>query len=595
MIGIIKEFYNNLNNNREEINLLEEEGVRKYILFILFVSAFLCLPLLLPGYYWGHDGLFPLYRLVSMDEAFKSGQIPIKVLPNLVNGFGYGWNIFYAPLAYDVTFVIHKLGLPILASMKVFLFLTIFLSGLFMYFFVKKLSKDNTMSTIAAIFYMTSPYRLVDIYVRSAYAESLTFVFLPLIFLGLYNIIYEDGKKYPILGLGLGGLILSHNITALFSIIFIAIFLVISFKVFYKFPRKILCLLKATFLTFLLSAYFVIPLIEHMLYGSYAVFKKYYMATPASVYDNSVHFFQLFLSFYNSFAGSLPLNNTENEMAFPLGTVIVIFVLASFFLIRFKDKIKRTFLPYLLCGVVATLMTTWIFPWKYMPDFMIYIQFPWRLLVFSAFFFSVFAAIFFYGIKREYRFNIILAIAIITCAFSVPFMALRYDPTVSEKNVLPYEDITKSYVLGYTCGGEYLPQKAIDNQDYLKKRDRSVKVLQGNAKISNSSTSGSIINFDVQTTSKEAVLEIPFIYYLGYKGYAVASDGSKKEIIISESKNGFCEIKMESSAKVKIYYRGTTAGIISFALSILALLFSIFILVKRKIKYHMVKGNVKGL
>jgi len=41
---------------------------------------------------------------------------------------------------------------------------------------------------------MTNPYLLYDIYVRMALGEIISFVFLPLLFYGLYNIIYQDKK-----------------------------------------------------------------------------------------------------------------------------------------------------------------------------------------------------------------------------------------------------------------------------------------------------------------------------------------------------------------------------------------------------------------
>ena len=74
-----------------------------YCLLIAAVAIYLIYPLLGSGYFVGHEGLGPQYRAFGIAQAVESGQFPAKVLPNLVNGFGYGWNIFYPPLAYDLT------------------------------------------------------------------------------------------------------------------------------------------------------------------------------------------------------------------------------------------------------------------------------------------------------------------------------------------------------------------------------------------------------------------------------------------------------------------------------------------------------------
>jgi len=62
------------------------------------VGLYVCAPLFGDGYFFSHEEFFPFYRVKGIDLAVASGQIPPKVLPNLANGFGYGWNIFYPPL-----------------------------------------------------------------------------------------------------------------------------------------------------------------------------------------------------------------------------------------------------------------------------------------------------------------------------------------------------------------------------------------------------------------------------------------------------------------------------------------------------------------
>ena len=57
-----------------------------------------------------------------------------------------------------------------------------------MYSFSKKLTKNKLIATLIAILYMLMPYHLTDMYIRNAIGEFLSYIFVPLVFLGLYNL-----------------------------------------------------------------------------------------------------------------------------------------------------------------------------------------------------------------------------------------------------------------------------------------------------------------------------------------------------------------------------------------------------------------------
>ena len=68
------------------------------------------------------------------------------------------------------------------------MFLLSFLSGIAMYEFVKNITKNNNAAILAGILYVLAPYRLTDMYMRVAISELASFVFLPVLFQGMYNI-----------------------------------------------------------------------------------------------------------------------------------------------------------------------------------------------------------------------------------------------------------------------------------------------------------------------------------------------------------------------------------------------------------------------
>ena len=56
-----------------------------------------------------------------------------------------------------------------------------------MYKTLKEITRNKDVAVLAGILYMTFPYHLTDLYTRNALGEYMSFIFIPLVFLGLYN------------------------------------------------------------------------------------------------------------------------------------------------------------------------------------------------------------------------------------------------------------------------------------------------------------------------------------------------------------------------------------------------------------------------
>lgn len=61
-----------------------------------------------------------------------------------------------------------------------------------MYCFVNKLTKSKEVGAFTAILYMLMPYHLNDMYIRNALGEFRSYIFIPLVFLGLYKIFQKE-------------------------------------------------------------------------------------------------------------------------------------------------------------------------------------------------------------------------------------------------------------------------------------------------------------------------------------------------------------------------------------------------------------------
>ena len=93
-----------------------------------------------------------------------------------------------------------------------------------MYTFVSKLTNNKVTGILSSIFYVTMPYHLTDMYIRNAIGEFLSYIFIPLVFLGLYKL-FQKEKGDWLLSLGAVGLLLTHNLMTFLTAIMAFIYL----------------------------------------------------------------------------------------------------------------------------------------------------------------------------------------------------------------------------------------------------------------------------------------------------------------------------------------------------------------------------------
>ena len=90
------------------------------------------------------------------------------------------------------------------------------------------------MSFLSAILYMVFPYRLEIYFNRFSMGEISAFMFIPIVFQGLYNLIHNEGNKHYYITIGAVGLILSHTITTTYTAVFCIIYILFHLKDFFK-------------------------------------------------------------------------------------------------------------------------------------------------------------------------------------------------------------------------------------------------------------------------------------------------------------------------------------------------------------------------
>ena len=187
---------------------------KKNILIFLLIATFITsFSLLLSKMYWGHDLVFHLSRIRAIKDNLNLGVVGGYMYPNYLDGYGYGNPLFYPDIFLYIPAIISYLGLSILSSYKLFLVLINFLTFLTMYITIKSITGNKKSAIVSSIMYGCASYKQIDMYTRAALGETLSFIFIPLIILGIYEIIYRDKNKFYILVIGMSGLILCHLIS----------------------------------------------------------------------------------------------------------------------------------------------------------------------------------------------------------------------------------------------------------------------------------------------------------------------------------------------------------------------------------------------
>ncbi len=534
---------------------------------IILIAVLIFIPLLKKGFIMTHDGTAHFSRNFGTIQGIKNG-IPLSaIVPNFCGGFGYSWNLFYPPLSTYINAIFYFIIQNYIIDMKLTIMLAIACAGIFMFKFMINLTKNKSSSLIASIFYITSTYFIVDIYKRLAIGEIMVFVFLPLLFWGLYNIFYEQGKKSYLLTIGTVGIFLSHNISSL--IVAILCFVIILFhckKLWKKEDRKQIWkdLFINAFFIILIVSFFMLPLLEHRLDTEYVAMINNGMTSRELVINSEINLSQLIMT---------------------IGPVILLSLLPTLICYKKIDKNKRNlYIGILILGTITAIIATKIFPWNIMPNILLLIQFPWRILLFSTFFLSIIAGI---NInicitnKKIIKFIIITFIAIIY-SVNIMFKIIDFNFDFDTSYLYEVEKIENINSFSDQCTNyDYLPVKA--RKPYIQTRGDNVIVLYGNAQIKNETKEQTNMKFTVENNSEESILELPYIYYLGY-----SIEMNEKEIKYEESTNGFISITIPKEEKgiVEVKYTGTKLSKISTILSIIGIIGFIFYV---KIKMNTIK------
>lgn len=182
--------------------------------------------LVLPNFIRGGDAAFHIFNTGQFAAGLREGVLYPRWFGDFYNGYGAPVGIGYAPLTYYAGSLFMLAGLPVFWALKLMLTITLVIGGLGMYRLASHFL-PITGALAAALIYQAMPYYVIDLYSRAALGEYISFAWLPFIFLFTYQCI-KRGRLLDcaLLTFTLGGLALTHILTAYMTGIALAVFAV---------------------------------------------------------------------------------------------------------------------------------------------------------------------------------------------------------------------------------------------------------------------------------------------------------------------------------------------------------------------------------
>ena len=533
----------NDNNNKRE---------NRIILFLSLAAVIAaCAPLFTKLCINGHDLEYHLLRIESLKEQILAARPFLKVNMLFFGGAGYASSMFYPDLLLYVPALLRALGVSINTAYHVFVGLSILLCYMSAFYCGLSITGSKATGVLCATLLTLCDYHIEDIYVRSAVGEYTAFIFIPFVICGIYDTLYREMKKPWLLGIGFGGLLLSHTGSFVMCLGLCIVVFLIKLKLFVKNPRIMARLLLTALLTAGVTCFYWLPMLEQLMTTGFFVSIPWMRPM-----DETRTFARLF---YQEFPS--------------IGAGLILVYILRLFTDRKEDPVLAFSDILYVIGALFSLGATGLFPWDRLGKYMGFIQFPWRAFIIASALFAFADGILIFCLFKKDKALYAAAGVLLLCALQAF--------SVMEKNDQGYYDYSDDYYsyAPYTANviaGEWLPLTVTDRDALIKQSGRAI------------GDKGQEVAFERYknelffTADKELeYVDVPFIYYKGYGAYL-----DQKELKADgEGINGLVRVYTEhEEGRVRVSYSGTPAQRYSLMISLIALIAAVVLIIGTKKK-----------
>lgn len=519
----------------------------------------------------GDDIVYHLLRIEGIKEGLLSGQFPVRIHPVQYGGYGYASSIFYGEALLYIPAVLRLCGFPLQTAYKVFVFCVNAVTAVITYRVMLGIIKDKKIAMICCMAYVLAPYRLTNIYVRSAVGEYCAMMFWPLIASGLYQLFTTDihAKEYKriwiLLVTGYTGLIQTHILSCeIAAAVSIIICLILIKRVFRK--ETLLEMVKFFVATVLINAFYLVPFLDYMIQGGVLIADLGSVQTHR-IQGNGIYPAQLFNLFVNGSGMAYGHAVEEHkvlgmyeEMGTTVGIPLLLGILLFIYLfLGFYKKIKNNrfykMSVLMSCGgMLALVMSTNLFPWDILcrnfGSLAYNLQFPWRMLSVGTMILTLLLGCVL-AIGRDcleplwYRtvISVLVLINVITAGY------MLYDRLNTSKGIYVY-DAACFADKGSGSLDEYAP-----SETNLKELTVFEPVFSENLILSGYHKEYTNISLTVtETDNQPGSVVVPLLAYDGYE----AKDDKGNKLSLSKNDNGVLMINIPAgfAGNVTIKYAG---------------------------------------
>lgn len=470
------------------------------LLFLLIIISFLPLiSILRVGTY--ESGDLSLHSKITMPfyQSLSEGNIIPRWASDMCGGYGCPNYIFMYMLPYYIISGIHFLGFSFIDSIKILLAIAFIASGVCMYFWAKEeLGKNGAF--VSSVFFLFSPYHLVNTHFRVDIAESTAYVFLPLNFLATKKVIESNSKKWILIQvISLAFLILSHQAVALGFFPFIIAYGIFVWK------RKRISIVKlfnyfiVIFLGILVVTFYWIPILV----------EKQYIAWG---YIAGVVFPQMYEFFYSPWRYGLLFQGPIGQLSFIIGYIQWIIVLISLFAFKkinkkYKGLLFFSLTSFFICFLLMQSFSKYF--WEIVPLVKNF-QFVYRLLNLTAFFSSIIAGVIIVFINRKWFLVFICSVTIFSTILN--WGNRRTIPEIND-NYLKAEMLREERSLGDFTLPIWVDTKT---RNYIDSRKGSIEIIEGQAEISEKKRLSTLHEYTIDAKTTTIIKENTF-YFPGWK------------------------------------------------------------------------------
>lgn len=544
------------------------------IVLIIFIwSFFLTSDLFIrKGLPSSFDGPMHITMISQFYTALKQGEFPVTWADGFAN-YGMPMPIIHQQTSTYLGALINFITKDAVLSYKLVFLIGAFLSTLFFFYFLVFYFKEE-FSLIGAFLFNFAPYRIINIYIRGAQPEFFALVFIPLVLIAIYLIF---NSKKSILGLYLlilssTLLILSHPFVFVISSFIFAIYIVLNIiNKRKKSLKKVLLTIFGFFISFLFSAYYLLPLLMEIKYFYYGQTANHLVKDQYLNIKNFVDYHWYYFYKEGEFTrGNFIKVDTPEFVLFLLALTIFIYSII-------KKKNNDIILKLsAISGSIFLYFTTSLSDFFYRNiNTLSAIQHPWRML--NGFIFVPPLAITYFlnkYFKRQSNYLIVCVIFILTISF------LRF-PQLYGKNIFSYNQSMFAFTKKNLAATVLNPIWTGNADEYPIKENKG-EIIEGDGEIVSEELKNSYRKYNVHANTDVRLADYTFYF----PGWRVFVDSKQVDIEFQDpSYRGVITYRVpKGNHNVEVIFGDTKVRFFGKIISITTLLiimFSYFILKKK--------------